>query len=267
MISSWVFQHSTLIVVLNRCKDPSFGFCLLLAAARDLQLSTSSTAMSVNQHPPSLFPMDVSFKHGGPLSVQLFFGWLLETLPNQARKTPLRQLKCNSSFNLLTASSPTNSRLEEHWKLGLRGRPGGSSNQKEKGRKEKGKREPEKKEDSIGEGPEREPVVEDQVLEGSLQENSAETHVCKLMSPIGRSSKWLDQISERSEFGLLSVRPVVELSVRPVAFGMSVRPRKRPAERSSNRPAKRSFKCLRTFVQIWNVRPSCAFGLILLGVR
>ncbi|BAT76158.1 hypothetical protein VIGAN_01412100, partial [Vigna angularis var. angularis] len=60
--------------------------------------------------------------------------------------------------------------LEEHWKLGLRGRPGGSNNQKEKGRKEKGKREPEKKEDSTGEGPEREPVVEDQVLEGSLQE-------------------------------------------------------------------------------------------------
>ncbi|KOM32127.1 hypothetical protein LR48_Vigan01g168300 [Vigna angularis] len=62
--------------------------------------------------------------------------------------------------------------LEEHWKLGLRGRPGGSNNQKEKGRKEKGKREPEKKEDSTGEGPEREPVVEDQVLEGSLQENA-----------------------------------------------------------------------------------------------
>ncbi|KOM44084.1 hypothetical protein LR48_Vigan05g168900 [Vigna angularis] len=43
--------------------------------------------------------------------------------------------------------------------------------------------EPEEKEDSIGEGSEEEPVGEDQVLDGSLQENSADRAFVQIDEP------------------------------------------------------------------------------------
>ncbi|BAT92070.1 hypothetical protein VIGAN_07073000 [Vigna angularis var. angularis] len=73
--------------------------------------------------------------------------------------------------------------------------------------------EPEEKEDSTGEGSEEEPVGEDQVLDGSLQENSADRAFVQIDEPnwtfvqvarplfVERSSLSLEEIERRIENG------------------------------------------------------------------
>ncbi|KOM38915.1 hypothetical protein LR48_Vigan03g229700 [Vigna angularis] len=147
----------------------------------------------------------------------------------------------NPFFLTLKTASPKSSRLfssrgrnylvtDACWYVGViqRKEKGGQEEAAIRRRKEKGKREPEKKGDSTGKEPKREPVMEDQVLEGSLQENSADRAFVQIDEP-----NWTFVQVARPLFversSLVSVRSS-ERSSQLAFVPVSVRPRKRSSQ-------------------------------------